>query len=841
MRRLTVVLCILANCGFLLAADPGVPHPNDPVLRSEHQAMLELVRADQATFVAERDGAWSAAATWTQHAVPAAGAIVLIPSGRTVTVDGQTAALRAVRVEGKLTFATTGQSTLTLDTLLIAPGGELEIGSAEHPIASNATARIVFSDAGPIDTARDPLQMGRGLIAHGTVRMHGAALTPFAQLTRAPHHGDASIALTSPPINWKKGDRLIIPATHYGQADEKRTILSINGAEASIAPLDNDHLSPGADVPVYVANLTRNVVIESADGAEVSRRGHVMLMHNPNVQLRYVAFSRLGRTDKSKPIADPELDESGKLVAGSGSNPRGRYAVHFHRTGTLPEKATAVVAGCAVIDSAGWGYVNHSSRVDFNDNVSFNVVGSGFVTEAGDEAGTFRHNLAIASKGSTDDEDERRKFQDFGHEGDGFWFQGAGVTVEDNIACGQHSSGFIYFTIGLIEPGLGTARFATANFWNDSLASTVRHIDEKDKQRIDDPKSVPVIAVPVKSFKRNTAYACKTGFTARFMQPKPNRSAFEDGLAWNCQYGVRVRYTSHLDLRNLRLIGDTSNKVSTAAIDGTLEGDQDLLYQNLRVEGWPIGLYVPEVGHQVVVGGYYNNAKSIYIPSPMARDRKVEITGDIKFGSLDGARTKSEQQYDIYLEARFNPMLDGPKGGYRDPNILFANDIIRMDAAPHAGTQLYFKEQAGSYVPFPRNPSQRDMKQLGATVGAVPDRLIDLTNEQMMQKYALAIGGAIAPANATTAPRIHGLIGAPTQYHDEYRLADVRTTAQKGFSPICFAAKTKQHADVTAVDLTPGWNVITQTIDGRRTSFLIFSGESKMYTGAKPGKYGYAK
>ena len=48
-----------------------------------------------------------------------------------------------------------------------------------------------------------------------------------------------------------------------------------------------------------------------------------------------------------------------------------------------------------VADSPGWGFVNHSSYVNFDNNVAFNVVGASFVTEAGNEIGEFVGNLAI--------------------------------------------------------------------------------------------------------------------------------------------------------------------------------------------------------------------------------------------------------------------------------------------------------------------------------------------------------------------------------------------------------------------------------------------------------------
>ena len=35
----------------------------------------------------------------------------------------------------------------------------------------------MFADGGPIDTVRDPMIMGRGLISHGIVRMCGSEIT----------------------------------------------------------------------------------------------------------------------------------------------------------------------------------------------------------------------------------------------------------------------------------------------------------------------------------------------------------------------------------------------------------------------------------------------------------------------------------------------------------------------------------------------------------------------------------------------------------------------------------------------------------------------------------------
>src|SRR5262249_55566825 len=140
---------------------------------------------------------------------------------------------------------------------------------------------------------------------------------------------------------------------------------AIAGTEITIAPLDRDHPVPASDLAMYVANVTRNVRLESQNAQEIRRRGHAMFMHSDHVLLANAGFYDLGRTDKRNPVQDPRLDAQKQLVAGTGTNPRGRYAVHFHRTGVHSRQTPIPVKGCAVVNSPGWGYVNHSSNVVF--------------------------------------------------------------------------------------------------------------------------------------------------------------------------------------------------------------------------------------------------------------------------------------------------------------------------------------------------------------------------------------------------------------------------------------------------------------------------------------------
>lgn len=233
-------------------------------------------------------------------------------------------------------------------------------------------------------------------------------------------------------------------------------------------------LFPGR-IYAYIANLRRNARIES-ENLEPGLRGHVMFMHSRNVNIQYAGFYGLGRSNKSLPVDDPLVDEFGNLIAGTGSNPRGRYSAHFHRNGINNDDNPAVVHGSVVVDSMGWGFVNHSSFVDFTSNVAYDVDGAAFVTEAGDEIGVFDGNLAIHSIGGgprkLENGIDREDLQDFGHGGDGYWFQGAGFSVTNNIASGQVGNGFVFFTRGLQQPGLGTTQFLSENLSNGMVRPT---------------------------------------------------------------------------------------------------------------------------------------------------------------------------------------------------------------------------------------------------------------------------------------------------------------------------------------------------------------------------------
>lgn len=450
------------------------------------------------THTASQSGSWGDSSTWG-GSPPGNNARVLIPGNVTVTVDSMIAEeFKSVRIGtgGKLSFATTVNTELRTEYLMSQMNGVLEIGTGTNKIAPGVTARLVFAERGGTSRAEDPERFAPGAVFMGSVTMHGADKTSWLPLAVQPSAGATQLKLKSAPAGWKVGDKLVVAGTEMNNylSDEVVTISAISGDTVTIAsPLVRDHKAPAqaSDLEVHVANLSRNIIISSenpsvqAIGGDPYRkpRGHMMFMHHLNVELKYVEANSIGRTDKSIVLDDwdveglPEQPQTLPRVPNGNKNPRGRYSFHVHRGGKSPTLAPAVFEGCVVNNDPGWGFVNHSSRVDFIRNVSYNVLGSAFCTESGDETGSFIENIALRTYNPAEPmspgrpseigpgadttlalADAREERSDFAWQGDGFWFHSAGVTVEGNVVSGSTGHAYVYWTEGLIEDQLGVAR-----------------------------------------------------------------------------------------------------------------------------------------------------------------------------------------------------------------------------------------------------------------------------------------------------------------------------------------------------------------------------------------------
>lgn len=705
-----------------------IPHADDMSKRREHLSLFELVRYDEVTHYAVSSGNWSDPSTWHDGIVPANGSRVLIPIGVEVAVDKVLMPeIATIRVDGTLSFATQVNTQLRVDTLIVSDAGSYVMGTSSNPIAADVTARLVITDNGVIDRTWDPFGISRGLITHGEVSIHGAAKTSSLAYNGSLATGSSSVMFSNTPVGWAIGDRIAIPSTTLEGEDEVRTIRLILGNRVFFDPLSQDHTIFSLDQTIHVANLTRNVVIES-EGTEITRLGHVMFMHNPNVEIANAKFYKLGRTDKTQVINDPDVDANWNLVPGTGTNPRARYAVHFHRTGTSADGTPATVSGSVVEDNGGWGYVNHSSNVDFINNVSFNVLGSAFVTEVGDEIGSFVGNLAIQTKSSGEGVEARLRAQDFGHGGDAFWFQGTGIRVVNNVAAHSEGHGFIYFSKGLVFGG-HVPMFEADNLADPSIANGADSILTDD--------------VPILQFSGNIGYASKVGVSIWYNQRNASHNAvsvIEHSSFWNNTTGAEVPYARNIILSNLIVkkdfaslgnIGVNSNAVS-----------KNIIYDNLYVSGYHIGIEAAKRGYSIINGGAFETRIGVTVRPAAETGRTVIVSGNFTMMPLASGVLGNYTQLDVSV--RFED--DAFKVGWGIDHLFYDSKVF-LNYGLFGNRQLYSPMQVRTAVPFPVAEPQIPAEYVGKTTG------------QLRNQYGLTLYGELAPDGVLTIPTLGGLLG----------------------------------------------------------------------------------
>ncbi|MEO1389490.1 MAG: G8 domain-containing protein [Cyanobacteria bacterium J06634_6] len=550
-------------------------------MRMESSALMSLVSRPP-THVAKQSGSWFDPDTWRGGNIPGNDARVVIPDGVSVNYDGvDDVKLYTLRVDGELTFATRKDTRMVVDTFVVTHSGRLEIGTQDDPIDANVKAEILIADNGAINLRRDPTQLGRGLISHGDVQIHGQAKTSHLKVSTDPKVGDNTLTLQSEPINWQVGDTLVLTGTRYNSAksdakweatneDEEVTIKAINGNVVTLEEsLAYDHSTPRDDLKAYVSNLSRNVVIasENGDRLPVGQRGHTMFMHSDDINIRYAQFKDLGRTDKSQ-----QLD---KVIDGR-KNVEGRYAAHIHETGT--DGDPAVLVGNVVDGSPGWGVAVHNSNAILENNVAYDINGAAFVTESGNEQGAFRNNISVKTGGIHGyNEKKGVETHDFGRSGISFWFAGRLMENEGNVAAGSRNTGMFYMHRGreLIRPDPEDLPFPEAARNRDKLGNvTVDH-------------------APIQGFKNNEVLASSVGLNIVKDFPRQYndlRTVLDGFKAWEVEEGTHLQYTSHYTLNDFDLIGSENARLWRNKGMTMQANLQDVVFNNMTIDGFNAGI-----------------------------------------------------------------------------------------------------------------------------------------------------------------------------------------------------------------------------------------------------------
>jgi RNA polymerase sigma factor (sigma-70 family) len=787
-----VAALLVAGSGVLAVPKHEHPaHPGDPVKAEEHSALFDLVDDCSATHVARADGTWGDPKTWDKGTVPGNAARVIIPRERTVTVAGMHDKERVdwLRVDGTLRFDPKADTALKVVTLVGNVKSTIEIGNEKERIQAGKSARLILGDRGERNEAqrqRDPYDLSGGLLSHGRVRIFGTEYTSHATPTAVPKKGDAQVSFATAPRGWKVGDTLLFPGLDRQQngrnvgvdpwtdrhlppgqhQDEERTIRALSSDGKTITldrPLAYQHGNIfGYAEAVPVGNLSRNVVVESENSKDVSRRGHVMFMHTQDVILDSVLFRELGRTNVEGELTSP-LVKDDKLVPGTDANSIGRYAVHFHlRWGATYRQQPFVVRNSAIVGSPKLGVVNHGGHGLVDDNVAYRVRGSHFFTENGSEIGRFKGNLAVRSHGTgfdTGDDDGQpipRQYAykhplNIGHGGHGFWLQGGGVDVIDNIAIGHSYSAFGFFVAnnrivtfgGPQEPQNPLTKGTPWERLDVFLAENL-----KDPSIAHGQKFLHTSAVPF-HMARCVGLASRIGLRTRgidrteFIVLHDKQDRIEDCRFVNNEQGYLLGYSPGLShMRNTQFIGSDPARggLSLAGIGGGNHIPGYLTLENVTIDGYRTGCVLPARGIHTIKGGYLNGIRKLVVPTPWGG--KVVVEG-VKFGHMKGEEPQ--------------PILfgDDPRG----PNLYgvppYSNWTRKFQPFEfvYNGRQVYHDDQKPDVIPF----DVRDKRWADSHYGS-PDHgpLNGKTGRQLWEQYHLAIGGRLAPDGLTPCPDIKG-------------------------------------------------------------------------------------
>ena len=389
-----------------------------------------------------RSGAWSDAKTWEKNQPPSAGAVVLIRPNHAVTYDIiSTAPIRSLHLGGTLTFATDRDTRLDAGLIKIQPGEDtseegfncdahlpepdpsqakpaLLVGTAAQPVDAKHTAliRLVYFEG--MDKQSLPAIVDCG----GRMEFHGAPMNrTWVKLGAPAKKGDSDIALGEAVTGWRAGDHIFLTGTtrqnkraktfkvsvREGTETEERTVRAISGTKLTLdRALEFDHIAEG-EYRGEVANLSRNVIVESADAAVA--RGHTMFHKNSAGAISYAEFRHLGK--------------EGVL---------GRYSIHFHLVRDTMRGASVI--GASIWDSGNrWITIHGTDYLVVRDCVGYQSIGHGFFLEDGTESwNVLDRNLAVQA---CIGQPLPQQVLPFDHnEGAGFWWANCRNTFTRNTA-----------------------------------------------------------------------------------------------------------------------------------------------------------------------------------------------------------------------------------------------------------------------------------------------------------------------------------------------------------------------------------------------------------------------
>ncbi len=402
---------------------------------------------------------WSEASTWASGTVPANGEEVVIPEGRRIILDVNSASLGGLTIDGILEF---DNEDLELTSEWIFVNGTFKIGSPSQPFTKKAIITLMDQDV-----SANINGMGtRGIVVMGKLELYGA--TPETLWTRINGHIEkgANKIVLEKAVQWSVGDEFVLSPTDFYEAGNGTSItqkLEIGSIENSIITSseevgafrwgllqyatssgmsltpENLAVPPVADTDstttplilderATVGLLTRNITIQAPDDALWQNQGfgtHLMVMPSGSARVDGVEFKRAGQRGRIR-----------------------RYAFHWHMLSyegskTLSDASGQFIRNSSVNSSANRGIVIHGTNgVEVSNNVVYDVNGHGIFTEdASERRNKMIGNLVLHVRNPPFGTELKQHEQ--GELGSsGFWVSNPDNVLLDNVAGDCETFGF---------------------------------------------------------------------------------------------------------------------------------------------------------------------------------------------------------------------------------------------------------------------------------------------------------------------------------------------------------------------------------------------------------------
>src|SRR5262249_12148673 len=132
---------------------------------------------------------------------------------------------------------------------------------------------------------------------------------------------------------------------------------------------------------------------------------------------------------------------------------------------------------------------------------------------------------------------------------------------------------------------------------------------------------------------------------------------------------------------------------------------RNITFDHVNVQGFQIGITVPQLGTTLIQGGTFNNLQNISItpttipdpkfPASDKHDRLIsihcmQVDPTTLIDNLKNNLGQARQQYDIYFNYVFNRSQTDVAGQFD----------LQIGTVMRNSQQLYLKEQAANFVPY---------------------------------------------------------------------------------------------------------------------------------------------